>query len=300
MDAETATDDRAARCCEECGAPLVGGRSSRRFCDWRCSVGSRAAARPPRLCPACGSDFHSVDPRQKFCSVRCARSGPGPNTGERAWNWRGGRALHGGYVMVRAPGHPRAASRRYVFEHIVVMEQLLGRVLLPNEHVHHKNGRRDDNRPENLELWRTKEPPSVRASDYHCFGCRCGEPPESAADGGETALPTNAASSEGSHTEITGRPPSAVVSSTECAWCGKDLPPNKVGQRCCSRRCARLYESVYYFRGKGRGWKGGRVRHSNGYVWVWAPDPSSRPDHPVRVRAHPRDGAVAGQAPRAA
>ena len=67
--------------------------------------------------------------------------------------------------MLWAPGHPRAISGNYVFEHIVVMERLLGRYLLPDENVHHLNGVRDDNRPENLELWARPQPAGIRGRD---------------------------------------------------------------------------------------------------------------------------------------
>ena len=95
-------------------------------------------------------------------------------------SWRGGRVVHkqSGYVYARAEGHPRLTAKSpYVLEHILVMERVLGRYLLPHERVHHRNGQRDDNRPENLELWKIKDPAGVRAIDYHCAGCVCdGQP----------------------------------------------------------------------------------------------------------------------------
>jgi hypothetical protein len=81
-------------------------------------------------------------------------------------NWKGGRTRHkAGYVMVRVPDHPRVKKSPYVFEHILVAEQQLGRYLEPGESVHHRNGIRDDNRPENLELWTSPQPAGIRVSD---------------------------------------------------------------------------------------------------------------------------------------
>ena len=77
--------------------------------------------------------------------------------------WKGGRSRDDqGYVLLRVGD---VGERRYVKEHRLVMEQHLLRPLLKHENVHHRNGVRDDNRLENLELWSRTQPCGQRIPD---------------------------------------------------------------------------------------------------------------------------------------
>jgi hypothetical protein len=79
---------------------------------------------------------------------------------------RNGRHVDRGYVLIFEPKHPNARKDGYVAEHTKVMASILGRPLKRFEEVHHRNGIRSDNRPENLELWaRSMQPPGCRVSD---------------------------------------------------------------------------------------------------------------------------------------
>lgn len=100
--------------------------------------------------------------KHKYCSTSCwARSDEckalsltaDRPTGAEHHNWKGGRWVRpDGYVMVLTVGHPHPnhPSGRYVFEHHLVAEKMIGRFLQPQEVVHHVNGIKHDNREDNL------------------------------------------------------------------------------------------------------------------------------------------------------
>lgn len=141
----------------DCSAPS----NCRRMCrphynEWRTSGGCSIAD--------CARRIHNGG----LCSSHYKRKQTygDPLAGPPIREPRGGRHVNGdGYVLIYKPNHPNAGGNGYVREHTLVMSRVLSRPLLPGESVHHLNGVRDDNRPENLELWVTTQPSGQRVPD---------------------------------------------------------------------------------------------------------------------------------------
>lgn len=71
-----------------------------------------------------------------------------------------------GYKTITKKGHPNQMDiKGRIREHVYIMSEYIGRPIVKGESVHHKNGIRDDNRIENLELWSTSQPPGQRVQD---------------------------------------------------------------------------------------------------------------------------------------
>lgn len=130
-----------------------------------------------RQCAICGKDFKYMPsgPSYKglYCGRTCANKAAKGGRGRRGPdnpNWKGGRHVRkrDGYATIKIDG-------KQILEHRYVMEQHLGRALLPNETVHHLNGVKDDNRLENLELWTGNHGKGVRhhEAEAHCATCTC-------------------------------------------------------------------------------------------------------------------------------
>lgn len=82
------------------------------------------------------------------------RDFPTAFSGARHYAWKGRLVDKDGYILIHSKGHPNARKHtHYVFEHRLVMEEMIGRFLLPDEVVHHRDGDKQNNAPENLQLF---------------------------------------------------------------------------------------------------------------------------------------------------
>lgn len=85
---------------------------------------------------------------KKACKFRNMR-------GEYSTRWKGGiKVDKSGYILKFSPKHPSAREHKYILEYRLVVEKQIGRYLKPKEIVHHINGIKNDNRIENLIIFK--------------------------------------------------------------------------------------------------------------------------------------------------
>ena len=123
-------------------------------------------------CKKCGNEIKQANSRARYCNecrwISCETCGKKkelttqqimvPNWGRFCSNgcWAiscGCKHIKNGYWCVKSNGHPRAYDKDYYYEHILVAEKKIGRLLdTSTEVVHHKDGNRLNNDPDNLEV----------------------------------------------------------------------------------------------------------------------------------------------------
>lgn len=140
---------RTTKTCPVCGNAFYSRNKNQVTCSNACAATFRCLAKHVN-CDFCGKTIlrsPSMISNHNFCSHECYHNYLSSKySGEGHWAWKDGKALSNGYIMVLQEDGTRKGEQR------IVAEQVLRRKLLPDEVVHHINGNKLDNRPENLQV----------------------------------------------------------------------------------------------------------------------------------------------------
>ncbi len=153
--------------CPRCESYFIGhSNKTARYCSPACGGGT---PRPKKECHFCNKLFKPNRAKNIYCSFKCYCSDPNKPVNARAAKL--GNRLKGseGYIEIRVSNDYafRTTKRPYMLEHRKIMSDYLGRKLKGDEVVHHRNGIRDDNRLENLELWvGATHPKGIRVREF--------------------------------------------------------------------------------------------------------------------------------------
>lgn len=165
--------------CQECGILYYNYTKGSKFCSGGCKgMSERTKVDPYIVEKLYVSDFKTVEEiaymlgeGRKAIENTLKRSGVERRVAAKRFQegpdnhmWNGGRSYHKGYVYILNKDHPRASGKGYVPEHVLVMEEFIGRNIInsgenkpQDEVVHHINFNRSDNRIENLQIMTVSE-----------------------------------------------------------------------------------------------------------------------------------------------
>lgn len=123
--------------------------------------------RPPNPRKTCSvTDCTKVSEALGFCVAHYTKFRRfGDPLGSKPREVKYGRTESGERITSEGYVDAKDDEGKWVREHKLVMESVIGRELYPHEQVHHMNGQRDDNRIDNLELWSISQPPGQRVTD---------------------------------------------------------------------------------------------------------------------------------------
>lgn len=113
-----------------------------RFCGAKCFYSVLKTLE--KKCSFCQLNFIPARKSRKFCSNKCRNESRKQNNVPGFWYENGYKVLYDG-------------EGKGIKEHIKIIQEKIGRKLNTDEHVHHINEIRDDNRIENLKLMTKSE-----------------------------------------------------------------------------------------------------------------------------------------------